>query len=77
LTSAAAEALVMSLIDDIWRRNLAVEGTFIPRDEGTVGRRMANPVQRLADCIEAIGLVPAEDADAYRCASLPPLGRHS
>ncbi|MBN8630055.1 MAG: hypothetical protein J0L76_04275 [Rhodobacterales bacterium] len=61
----------MSLIDDIWRRNLAAEGMLTPRGEGTAGRRMANPVERLADYIEAIGLVPAQDADAYRYASLP------
>lgn len=61
----------MSLIDDIWGRHLTIEGMLTPRGEALAGRRMANPVERLADYIEAIGLVPAQDADAYRYASLP------
>ncbi len=40
-------------------------------DEGLAGNKLANPVERLADYIEAIGLVPAEDTEAYRYASLP------
>lgn len=61
----------MSLIDDIWRQRLTVEGTLTPHGETLAGRRMANPVERLADYIGAIGLVSAQDADAYRYASLP------
>ncbi len=40
-------------------------------DEGLGGNKLANPVERLADYVEAIGLVPAEDTEAYRYASLP------
>lgn len=35
------------------------------------GVKETTPVERLADYIEAIGLVPAEDTEAYRYASLP------
>lgn len=61
----------MSLIDDIWGRGLTGEGRLTSCGQILAGRRIANPVERLADHIEAIGLVPAEDADAYRYASLP------
>ena len=61
----------MSLIDDIWRQEVSVTVTREHHDEGLAGNKLANPVERLADYIEAIGLVPAEDTEAYRYASLP------
>lgn len=42
-----------------------------PDGESPAGSKGATPVERLADYIEAIGLVPAEDTEAYRYASLP------
>ena len=55
---------------DISRRG---EGATSGRGGGGRGRlRITSaPVERLADYIEAIGLVPAEDTEAYRYASLP------
>jgi hypothetical protein len=61
----------MSLIDDIWRQEVSGTGTRDHHAEGLAGNKLANPVERLADYIEAIRLVPAEDTEAYRYASLP------
>lgn len=50
---------------------MSVAVTREHHDEGLAGNKLDNPVERLADYIEAIGLVPAEDTEAYRYASLP------
>jgi len=61
----------MSLIDDMWRREVSGTDTRDNHGEGLAGTKGITPVERLADYIEAIGLVPAEDTEAYRYASLP------
>jgi hypothetical protein len=61
----------MSLIDDKWRQEMTVTVTRDHHGEGLAGIKATTPVERLADYVEAIGLVPAQDADAYRYASLP------
>jgi hypothetical protein len=48
----------MRLIADIRRLRLTTEATSAPRGEALAGRRVANPVERLAGCIAVIALVP-------------------
>ena len=61
----------MPLIDDMWRQEVSVAVAREHHEEGLAGNRLANPVERLDDYMEAIGLTPAEDSEAYRYASLP------
>lgn len=50
---------------------MSVAGTRDHYGGRLAGSTAATPVERLADYIEAIGLTPAEDTEAYRYASLP------
>jgi hypothetical protein len=53
------------------RREVSGTDTRDHHGEGLAGTKAITPVERLADYIEAIGLVPDEDTEAYRYASLP------